>query len=463
VKVEAGGRHRRSAISVEGRAKPRGHYSPAIRAGDWVFLSGQLATDFVHGIAPEAQVEPGLPYYADELQLQSRYLLKQLAGTLQAAGGDLARDTIRMWQWVVAPNQRWQEGDAWTGLSFQRYLDEWVRAIPTDRPASTAMGVRQLLCRGAVIEADLMARLPVANESRVAYDYPPDLPAPIAKYAPAIRQGDWVFTCGEVPVDWRGDFMTSGPRMGNPEELGSLAPQARVNPYHWYDVPIRRQTEYTLDKLQRLVESIGTSFDRCVRAEVYLSHPREFYGMDEVWRRYFPNNPPARVVIPYMGLTGRGCKIEIALTLVMPSSSLKVQTIETDRAPRPTTWEPQAVRAGDLLFFSTQLAADEHGLAREVQRDPDWPFHDQLAKRQMRYVLQNIEAICEAAGTSLDNLVQRQCFYASFDDFAASTEEWASHFPEAPPASTTVEIGGPLQVPGCLFLLNLVGYVPGDS
>ncbi len=453
----------RRAIYPEGVPKPRMGYSPVVRAGDWVFISGQLASDFVQGVAPEARSKPGLPYYSDDLELQSRYVLKNLAATLRAVGGDFAEHVVRIYQWLVAPEQNWQDGDAWTGLSVQRYNEQLPHFIPTQRPASTAMGIRQLLCKGTILEVDLIARLPVAGERRALAQYPPDVPQPVVKYAPAVRVGDWVFTCGEVPVDWKGDFMTSGPRMGNPEVVGSLAPEARVNPYHWYDIPIRRQTEYTLDKLARLVESIGTSFEHCVRAEVYLSHPSEFYGMDEVWRRYFPKNPPARVVVPYMGLTGRGCKIEIALTLVMPNSRLKVETIETDRAPRPTTWEPQAVRVGDLLFFSTQLAADEHGLAREVQRDPNYPFYGQPAKMQMRYILSNVQAICEAAGTSLENIVHRQCFHTDFADFAASFEEWADHFPREAPASTTLEVGGPLQVPGCLFLLNLIGYVPGGG
>ncbi len=448
------------AIVPENVPKPRMGYSPVVRAGDWLFVSGQLASDFVTGLAPEARVASGLPFYQDPLQLQSRYVLTNLAATMRAAGGDLARNVLRIYQWLVAPEQRWQEGDAWTGLTVQRYLDEFGQAMPEDPPASTAMGIRRLLCRDAILEVDLIARLPVPGETRETFPYPPGVPTPLARYSPAVRQGGWVFTCGEVPVDWTGDFLASGPRMGNPEDMGSLAPKARVNPYHWYGVPIRRQTEYTLDKLQRLVESIGTSFDHCVRAEVYVSHPRDILGVDEVWPHYFPKHPPARVIIPYMGLTGRGCKVEIALTLVMPESGIPVTPIETDNAPRSPLWEPQAVRAGDLLFFSTQMASDDHGLAPEVQRHPSFPFYGQPPKMQMQYILRNVQHICEAAGTSLDHVVHRQCFHVDLNDFAASFEEWSAHFPHTAPASTTMEIGGPLQVPGCLFLLNLIAYVP---
>jgi hypothetical protein len=40
-------------------------------------------------------------------------------------------------------------------------------------------------------------------------------------------------------------------------------------------------------------------------------------------------------------------------------------------------------------------------------------------------------------------------------------EEWQDHFPIDPPASTAVEVGGPLIAPGAHLLLGLVGYVPG--
>lgn len=75
-------------------------------------------------------------------------------------------------------------------------------------------------------------------------------------------------------------------------------------------------------------------------------------------------------------------------------------------------------------------------------------------------MLKHIAAICEAAGTSLDQLCHRQAFHADFTDFAQSIEEWQARFPTDPPASTTIELGGLLIAPGAHLLLNLIGYVP---
>jgi enamine deaminase RidA (YjgF/YER057c/UK114 family) len=201
--------------------------------------------------------------------------------------------------------------------------------------------------------------------------------------------------------------------------------------------------------------------DRAVKATVYIGHPSDWHGMDKVWRRWFPKNPPARVVIPYMGLGGRGSRVEIALKLLASDSRLSAQTIETSDAPEPVGHEPQAIKAGNFLFFSTQMPFDSSGsLAAETKRHPSFPFYGQPPKLEMRYMLNNVSAICDAAGTTLGNICRRQAFHDDFTYFAQSIEEWQAHFPEDPPASTTIEVGGPLQIPGAHVVLDLIGYVP---
>ena len=86
--------------------KPLMPYSPAVKAGGWVFVSGQLASDFETGIAPEARA--GNPNLQDAQALQSRYVMQTLQRTLAAAGCDIAKDVVRIWQWFPwdKPHQR---------------------------------------------------------------------------------------------------------------------------------------------------------------------------------------------------------------------------------------------------------------------------------------------------------------------------------------------------------------------
>ena len=54
-------------------------YSPAVKAADWIFVSGQLASDFKTGIAPEAI--PANPHLESEQALQSKFVMETVSYT----------------------------------------------------------------------------------------------------------------------------------------------------------------------------------------------------------------------------------------------------------------------------------------------------------------------------------------------------------------------------------------------
>ena len=431
-------------------------YSPAVKSAGWVFYSGAVASDFQSGLAPEVRREN--PFLGSDMERQSRYLLKYLEKTTRAAGCDIRNDVVRIWQWFVSDYptpQEFEQGNTWPRISITPYLEVRNEFISEPRPASTGMAVRQLPIRNTRVEVDMIC-IDDGNKS-IGYAVPDGLPSPLAGYSPAIRRGDWIFLAGEIPVDWQGDYL-SPVHMGEPS---ALAKEARINPYLWYGSSIEKQTDYVLQKLDKIAHAAGTSLDRAVKAEVYIGHPSDFAGMDRVWKHWFPKNPPARIVIPYMGLGGKGSRVEIALTLLTSDAKLKRETIETSAAPPPLGHEPQAVKVGNHLFISTQMAFDAKGkLADGMERNPEFPWYGMPGKLQMRYILKNVAAICEKAGTNLQNVVRRACFHDDERWFAESFEEWAAHFPNRKPTSTTMKIGGPLIVPGAHILLDLIAYVP---
>ena len=445
------------AIFPDGVPSPKMPYSPAVKAGGWVFVAGQLATDFKTGIAPEV-LTPN-PFLGDRLELESRYIMRNLVATVAAAGCDIGKDVVRMWQWFVSDRptpEEFAQGVTWTGLSIESYSTTRNEFVFAPRPASTGMGVRELAVRGTSIEVDLICA--ADGGASVGTNAPEGLPAPVAGYSPALRRGDWIFLAGDLATDWVGDY-NNAEFSGEPS---ALAKEARLNPFFWYGSSIEKQTDYTLKKLAAIAEAAGTSFKQAVKAEVYIAHPGDFVGMERVWKRWFPDNPPARVVIPYMGLAGRGTKIEIALTLLANDSKLRKETIETPLAPPPLGHEPQAVKAGNFLFLSQQMAFGPDGkLAPGMGRDPAFPWYGLPGRAQMRYMLKNVAAICEAGGTKLSNVVRRACFHDDTQWFAESIDEWVAHFPGVKPASTTIKVGGPLLVPGANTLLDLIAYVPG--
>jgi enamine deaminase RidA (YjgF/YER057c/UK114 family) len=449
--TEHGGRE---VVWPEAFGRPSFSYSPAIRAGGWVFASAQMATDLLTGLAPDARPNVRNPHLRDPVELQSWELMKNLADVMAAAGCDISADSVRIQQWRVSPHPTIEEleaGSTWTGLSVTPYYRARNHYLNEPRPASTGIGVRRLLLGDGLIAVDMIAIQPGAGPGKRGVGVPP-----VAGFSPAICHGDWVFLAGVVATDWSGDFMSER-HMGEPS---ALAPEARVNPYFWYGSPIEKQTEFVLSELAHIAEDAGTSLDRCVKANVYLGRPHDYEGMDRIWKQWFPDDPPARVVVPYLGLGHMGSRIEIDMILLADDSQLVRKAVNAASALEPLGHEPQAMQAGHFLFFSTQVAAGPEGIEPELLGNMEFPHFATPARLQASRIFDNMSAICDVAGTSLRNVCQVREFFADLRAFAAVREEWRTRFADAPPASTTVEIGAEPIVPGCQLLLDATGYVP---
>ncbi|MBT6585717.1 MAG: RidA family protein [Gammaproteobacteria bacterium] len=434
-----------------GVPKPLMPYSPAIEAGGWVFIAGQLASDFKTGL--DASVASVNPFLNEQLAGESDFVLGNLRDTIAATGCDINKDMVRIWQWFVSDrptHQEFEQANNWPELSIAPYLE--VRKNFIDAcPPSSSLGVRELMWRDTNLEVDMICF--ADDEESITFGEPTGP----GQHHPALRRGDWVFLASEGPVDWVNGHLT-GSLVDGPSEL---AKHTWSDPDHWYTSTVEEQTRYTLEKLARLAEIAGTSLDQTVKAEVYIGHPQDFAAMDRVWRQTFPENPPARVVIPYMGMGAKGARVEISLTLLAGDASISKKTIETSDAPEQPGHEPQAVKAGNFLFFSTQMAFDSTGnLAEGMRRPENAPWYGSPGQNQMRYMMQNIDAISSAAGTSVENIVRRACFHSDLQWFAESIQSWASYFPGDKPASTTIGLDGPFVVPGANTLLDLISYVP---
>jgi 2-iminobutanoate/2-iminopropanoate deaminase len=106
--------------------------------------------------------------------------------------------------------------------------------------------------------------------------------------------------------------------------------------------------------------------------------------------------------------------------------------VRTERAPAPFQGAPysQAIRAGDLVFVSGQLALrPDHG---EIVGDS--------IEEQTEQVFANLKAILEAADSGLERLVKTTVYLADLGDFAGMNEVYARHVGEVPPARATIEV-----------------------
>lgn len=453
----------RAVVHASGVATPPG-WSAAVQAGGWVFVSGTMATDFESGIAVEARVDSRQPYLHDALERQSQHVLSTIAELLQAAGCDIRRDILRIWQWAPAkyPSDEDYEAAAPNWPRFRSatpYARTLKERVGDPRRASTGIGVRQLAVPDALMAVDLIAAQSRAGIEKQAFRAPEGVPQPDIGYSPAIRWGDWVFLAGFGATDFRGDWMATA-HMGEPS---MVAPDARVNPYIWLGSAIETQTEYTLSMMSKIAQAAGTSLKRCVKADVTIAHPNDFLGMDRVWRKWFPKDPPARTVVTGAQLVIKGLRVEIALQCLADDSKLSKHTICVPELPPVPGHAPHAVRAGQFLFSSTQLPIDRTGaVPDELRRNSTLPYFRLNARRQAELLLERIDRICEAGGTSLANVCKVHAF---LDDLAHLPEvlaSWTDAFPSEPPALTALGMGGgaPLLAPGAHVQLDCISYIP---
>ncbi|GAB3981363.1 RidA family protein [Actinoallomurus acanthiterrae] len=123
----------RQVIAAPAGAPPAGHYSPAVRAGDFVFISGQGPLDPRTG-----EVVPGT------VAEQTALTLRNLAAVAEAAGGSLA-DAVKINAYLA------DIGD------FAEFNAAYAAAMPSPPPARTTVATGLL---GILVEIDAVLYLP---------------------------------------------------------------------------------------------------------------------------------------------------------------------------------------------------------------------------------------------------------------------------------------------------------------
>jgi reactive intermediate/imine deaminase len=101
-----------------------------------------------------------------------------------------------------------------------------------------------------------------------------------------------------------------------------------------------------------------------------------------------------------------------------------MKTIETNKAPGAIGPYSQAKVVGNLLFTSGQIPVN-----------PETGAVPQTIAEQTHQSCKNLQALVEAAGGSMDNVVKTLCFLADMADFAAFNEVYATYFPGKPARS----------------------------
>lgn len=109
-------------------------------------------------------------------------------------------------------------------------------------------------------------------------------PRAIGPYSQAIRAGNLLFCSGQIPIDpATGEFVSGG---------------------------VAEQTEQVMRNLAALLTASQSSLKQVVKTTVFLADMDDFTAMNEVYGRFFAENPPARATVQAARLP-RDAKVEI--------------------------------------------------------------------------------------------------------------------------------------------------------
>lgn len=128
--------------------------------------------------------------------------------------------------------------------------------------------------------------VPMAAKEIIATDR---APAAIGPYSQAVRAGGLVFLSGQIPLDPATGQMVDG--------------------------DIEAQTRQVMKNLEAVLIAAGTSFDKVVRATIYLTDLGDFAKVNAIYGERFAKDPPARATVQVAALP-RGSRVEIDLVAI---------------------------------------------------------------------------------------------------------------------------------------------------
>lgn len=106
------------------------------------------------------------------------------------------------------------------------------------------------------------------------------------------------------------------------------------------------------------------------------------------------------------------------------------RVIHTDAAPKAIGPYSQAVHSDGLVYTAGQVAIDP-AIGKLIEGD---------VAQQTRQVLNNLKAILEAAGASLERVLKTTVFMTDLSQFAAMNTVYAEFFATNPPARSTIQV-----------------------
>jgi enamine deaminase RidA (YjgF/YER057c/UK114 family) len=408
-------------------------WARGVRAGRWVFATGQCGTDYKNAIAPEV-LQSGHPLDGPSQSHREAKRIFQNVNDVLAAGGASPGDVVRIDQYYTSPE---------VVDGYHQVRREFFKG---QIPPSTSNLHRRFPRTEQTMEVQVMAAVPSPDfQVRHAKDGAYKIHAS-SGYSPSLSAGDFRFVPGQTAEALK-------------EEDAPVDPEAKRAHGLWKGTPIMLETDFIIKrKLKPTLEAANASLDTVVKAQVYLRDRADIPGFRQIWAQHFPVQPATTIIATETpGFIMPDLRIEIN-TIALAKDGATVKEVVAPVAPL-FSGSTAAIRAGDLLFISGLMAVRDGSLIPTARSDPSQPFFAQPVKNELREILAQAEAICRAAGTSLQNAVRIQQFHSDLADLPATLEVSSEAMDGMPLPLSAIEV--PWQaVPDARLQVDLWVYIP---
>lgn len=111
-----------------------------------------------------------------------------------------------------------------------------------------------------------------------------DAPKPVGPYSQAVEVDGLVYLSGQVPIDPKTDEIFLG--------------------------DIQKQTEMVMSNIGAVLKACDLQFSNIIKTAIFLTDMADFTKVNEIYAKYFPEQPPARSCVQVAGLP-KGANVEI--------------------------------------------------------------------------------------------------------------------------------------------------------
>jgi enamine deaminase RidA (YjgF/YER057c/UK114 family) len=239
-------------------------------------------------------------------------------------------------------------------------------------------------------------------------------------FSPAVAAGGFLYLSGALATDDSGKFAGGD---------------------------IKVQTIRVLENLSGVLKAAGSRLGNVVSATVLIKNATDFQSMNEVYRGYWPKDPPVRTTV-VANLANPEALIEVSMVAVPDGGERQVvHPAGWLKSPSPYSY---GIRSGDTLYLA--------GLISRNGKDNSVVPGDM--KAQTKTAMDNAGEILKAAGMTYADVASSRVYLTDTAFFQDMNAAYRTYFPKDPPARATVRTG--LTSPEALVEITLLAVQGGN-